>query len=705
MSSATSRTHTSRSYKSKNETRIIRVITAIIFTVGVMATLVYPLYQEGTSEQEGIGEVSTDDIHAPYTLTYESEILTQNAKDLAVATVSQVYHPVDPKIARQQIERLQTILNYINLVRLDNYATRDQKIEDIAKIPEHDLDQNSIATLIDISASEWQLVQQEAVIVLEQVMRNTILEGEAEEAVAQIPRMVSYTLSVELATTLAELVSPLVVANSLYNEDATEEAFEIARENVPPVTITYVSGQTIISQGELISPLTWEALANYNLLQTSDTTRDMISAGLTALIISIMFVAFLDAQKETPSISNIGFLLILFSFLLYLIIGRIIVPDHTVLPYVYPVAGFALAVSGIYSPMIGLVSGSFLSILTAYNLPLDLDLTLYYLLTSMIGVFTLGSGRRISAFFNAGFLITIIGTAITLAYRLPTPSSDWLGILTLAFASFINGIGAASISLLLRFVFGKVLGIVTPLDLLDLSRPDHPLLRTLMRNAPGTYQHSLQVANLAEQAAEAIGADPILTRVGALFHDIGKSATPQYFIENQIPGQGNPHDNLTPLQSSKTIQNHVIRGVELAKEYRLPRQLQEFIREHHGTMITRYQYVQAAQAAESPELVDKKLFQYPGPAPMSRETALVMLADGCEARFRAELPQDEESLRQMIKSQIDHGRKSDQLIHTNLTLMDLEIIQESFVRSLKNNQHMRIKYPSLEEGSSEEENE
>ena len=668
-----------------------------------MATLVYPLYQEGSSEQEGIGEVSKDDIHAPYTLTYESDILTQNAKELAVAAVSQVYHPVDPKIARQQIERLQTILNYINLVRLDNYATREQKIEDITKIPEHDLDQNSIATLIDISSAEWQLVQQEAVIVLEQVMRNTILEGEVDDAVAQIPRMVSYTLSVELATTLAELVSPLVVANSLYNEDATEEAFDIARDNVPAVTITYVSGQTIINQGEVITPLVWEALSNYKLLQTSDTTRDMISAGLTALIISIMLVAFLDAQKDTPCTTNLGFMLFLFSFLLYLIIGRIIVPDHTVLPYVYPVAGFALAVSGIYSPVIGLVSGSLLSILTAYNLPLDLDLTLYYFLTSLIGIFTLGSARRISSFFNAGFLIAVIGTSITLAYRLPTPSSDWFGILTLAFASFINGISAASISLLLRFVFGKALGIVTPLDLLDLSRPDHPLLRTLMRNAPGTYQHSLQVANLAEQAAEAIGADPILTRVGALFHDIGKSATPQYFIENQIPGQGNPHDNLTPLQSSKTIQNHVIRGVELAKEFKLPRQIQEFIREHHGTMITRYQYVQAAQSAENPALVDKNLYQYPGPAPMSRETALVMLADGCEARFRAELPQDEESLRQMIKSQIDHGRKSDQLIHTTLTLMDLEIIQESFVRSLRNNQHMRIKYPSLEEGTSEEE--
>ena len=184
------------------------------------------------------------------------------------------------------------------------------------------------------------------------------------------------------------------------------------------------------------------------------------------------------------------------------------------------------------------------------------------------------------------------------------------------------------------------------MQLLEISHPDFPLLQMFLRTAPGTYQHSLQVANLAEQAAEKVGGDPLLTRVGALFHDIGKTADASFFIENQAPGNLNTHVDITPEQAAQKIIQHVHDGVALAHKYHLPRRIDDFILEHHGTMITRYQYNQALEkAGGDASKVDMEQFRYPGPRPRSRETAILMLADSAEARTRAEGPETDDDLR------------------------------------------------------------
>jgi putative nucleotidyltransferase with HDIG domain len=311
----------------------------------------------------------------------------------------------------------------------------------------------------------------------------------------------------------------------------------------------------------------------------------------------------------------------------------------------------------------------------------------------------LGKARRISVFLGSGITIGVSGIAIILGYRLPDSATDWIGIATLSGAALINGVGASALTLLLQYVFSNVLGTTTALQLLDVSRPDHPLLQKLLRNAPGTYQHSLQVANLAEQAAEAIGADSLLVRVGAIFHDCGKSKNPQFFIENQVQEELNPHDDIDPAVSSETIINHVKDGVEMAKKYKLPKRIIDFIREHHGTMYTHYQYAQAVKNTGDPESVDKKDFTYPGPRPQSRETALLMLADGTEARARAEVPKDEEELHALIETVFDFYEQNHQLDDTNLTLKDLEVVKDSFFRTLKGSYHPRVKYPALETSS------
>jgi putative nucleotidyltransferase with HDIG domain len=218
----------------------------------------------------------------------------------------------------------------------------------------------------------------------------------------------------------------------------------------------------------------------------------------------------------------------------------------------------------------------------------------------------------------------------------------------------------------------------------------------MLQKAPGSYQHSLQVAVLAEQAAEKLGADSLLVRIGGMYHDVGKSLNPAFFIENQSTGKLDSHDSEDPIESAQTVIRHVYDGLALARRHRLPPRIQDFIREHHGTLMTRYMYVRALEAVNGDtSKVDMERFRYPGPIPGSRETALLMLADGTQARVRAESPQSEEDLHRIVRITIEFCQKEGQLDNTRLTLRDLRTITDSFVETLKTTYHPRIRYPEI----------
>ena len=281
-----------------------------------------------------------------------------------------------------------------------------------------------------------------------------------------------------------------------------------------------------------------------------------------------------------------------------------------------------------------------------------------------------------------------------IAYRFPIIDTDIVGMATLAGAALFNGIASSSLALLMQFLLAQFLGSTTALQLLEISRPDFPLLKYFLLKAPGTYQHSLQVVNLAEQAAEKIGADALLTRVGALYHDIGKAENASFFIENQVPGYIDSHDELDPSVSSATIIAHVTDGLELARKYKLPRQLYDFISEHHGTQITRYQYNSALELAGGDKTaVDMEKFRYPGPSPRSRETALLMFADGVEAIVRAKKPKTEEELKDIVRKVVEKAQNEGQLINSPLTQQDLNLVVELFTTTMQGVYHPRLEYP------------
>lgn len=675
---------------------LFRPLLLVFTSLLAFAAIVSPFSIRTSSFALEVGDVATQDIVAPRNLSFVSDILTLQAQQDAESSISKVYLPADPGITRRQIESMKAAFRYITIVRSDQFATLDQKIDDLSSLANIQIDEKLATNLLNLSDSDWENLQQESLAVLEQVMRSTLQENDLVEARRNVPTLISFSIPQEQTEIVEELVTPFIIENSLFSEEQTNALIQKAKDEVEPVARQYIAGETIVQKGQIITPLIREALSHYGLIQSQNLTENYIAAAVLVLISAFVVGIYLNQTLPALYEDKKGLLLTSLSFLVFLFSARFIISERAVAPYVFPIAALGMTIASLYSSGTGMVFSLVLSILVAFDHVHGLDLTIFYGITSFIGILTLGRGMRIANFFWAGIASSLAGAAVIIAYRITDPSTDLLGITTLVSSAFIYGLISASITLILQYIFSIILGKATALQLLEISRPDHPLLQFILQNAPGTYQHSLMVSNLAEQAARIIGADALLVRVGALHHDAGKALNPSFFIENQVRGKLNPHDDLDPKESSETIVRHVTDGVKLAQKYRLPNRIQDFILEHHGTLVTRYQLTQALNSAgDHPETVNLEDFRYPGPKPGTRETAILMLADGVEARARAEIPKDDQEIRALVKDNFEFILQSGQLENTNITLQDLNQIAESFVSTLKNTYHPRIKYPKL----------
>ncbi|HEX2990460.1 MAG TPA: HDIG domain-containing protein [Anaerolineales bacterium] len=674
--------------------RTLQFILLILVSIISYGALVLPQVVQPAASQLQVGEVSPSDYQAPETRSFISEVRTEDQRLAAENAVAPVYGSPDPTIARRQIERLRAALQYITLVRADTNSSLQQKTDDISALREVTLPPGTIEQILNLTPARWDAIQQESLSVLEQVMRRSIRDQEIDSVLRSIPSLVSLSLDETQARIISELVAAFVTPNSLYNEELTRSAEQAAREAVEPVTREYKAGEIIILRGQIVTPAQLEALHEFDLINESSPWQDYAGAGALVVMLAGL-VGLYFSRRHLQFLSNPRSLVVVaILFILFVVGARLTIPERTILPYAFPLAALGLLIATLFGVEAGIVFSIIISLVVPYNLPNALDLAPYYLVSSLTGVLVLGSARRVWTFFRAGMAVAGAGMAMLLAFRVPFVEVDAVGLIQLAGAAVFSGLAASSIALLLQYFLAQTLGLTTALQLIEISRPDFPLLQFFLRNAPGTYQHSLQVANLAEQAAELIGADALLTRVGALFHDVGKAMNPSFFIENQPPGEMNTHEDIDPADAAAIIIAHVPDGVTLARKYRLPRRIDDFILEHHGSMLTRYQYNQALEAAGGDKSkVDESRFHYPGPPPQSRETALLMIADGSEARARAERPQDEEAMRRIVLSTIEQAQKQGQLDNTNLTLRDLSVITDTFVTILRGSHHPRIAYP------------
>ena len=671
----------------------IKLTILIVTCVLAFGGLVLPDLLNQQTQMVQVGEVSSQEILAPYSVTFESRVFTDIARENAASAVMPIYLPPDPNITRSQLEKLENALYFISTVRSDNYATQNQKVQDIESLSDLRLSDADCIAILELSVQEWQAISSEASRVLEVVLRESIRNNQLGTVKSNLPASIDFAFRSEHTKLIISIISPFIVPTSLFSEEQTQIARDQASAAVEPVIRQIMAGEVLVRRGEIVSLDDLEALNTFGLGEPTDRSTLLMTSGAIVTIMGILVLIYYQRTKEETFFQLKSILLIAFFFLLFLGLAKFLVMDRTVLPYLYPIAAFGLTIAIVFNFEFGFFATLLLVSLTVFGHTRSTELALYYFLPSVAGMLVLGKGRRVSSFLWTSIVVALLSAAVIIAFRFGDLNTDWVGIASLVGAAFFNGIASGTFALLLQNIFAFVLDVPTALQLMDISRPDHPLLQHILTNAPGSYQHSLQVSNLAEQAADAIGADRLLVRVGALYHDAGKAENPGFFIENQNREKIDSHESGDPNATAATIIRHVNDGVALAKKYRLPSRIVDFMREHHGTNLTRYQYNLALEAADDPEDVDINDFKYPGPAPRSKETALLMLADGTEARARANTPRSDEEIMGVVDSVFDVVQDSGQLDNTDLTLKDLQTIKTSFFNTLKQSYHPRIKYP------------
>lgn len=641
------------------------------------------------------GDVSSSLILAPADLTYESKTRTETAREAAAASVQEVFDPPDTSVARQQEVRARQINDFISSVRQDIHASPQDKRNWIAAIPDLTIPPETIDKILSLSEGDWQQVKQEILRVLNAAMQGEIRENQVTDVRRRLPTLMIYTLTNEEAESVQVIAGGLVKPNTFFNAARTEEARQKAREATAPVTVTVRQGEAIVRVGDRITLAKIEALDAFGLRQQEirwPTVVGTIAFAIIVTIITMLLIARIQpafwTRRRVPIVT--AALLALFAVLARLMLDS---STDSIVAYFYPLPALSMLLAVFFGPAFGIVVGIMLGLVAAFITGGSLEITVYVVAGTLIGAMALGRAERLKSFLWAGLAVALTNGTVIVVFWLLAQEQDWVKLALQVPIGLIMGGLAASLALVAFLALGALLDIVTPFQLLELSRPTHPLFRQLLLKAPGTYHHAILVSNMAEEAAERIGADALLVRVGAYYHDVGKTIQPYYFAENRV-GDASPHDKLDPQTSAQIIVSHVNDGLELAEKYRLPSAIRNFIPEHHGTGLTLAFYRMAVAAAGNDgHEVREDDFRYPGPKPQSRETALVMLADSCEARVRSAQPGSPEEIEHIVRETIDNKIAEGQLDECDLTLRDLESIRAAFFDTLRGIFHPRVKYP------------
>lgn len=640
-----------------------------------------------------VGKPSPRTILAPERVTYASALLTEQARVDAETQVKDVYDPPNAELARQQVQEAVRRFNYLDALRNDPYSSLEQKIEWARQIPTPTLSLAILTRTLTLDEPTFARVVSETVYVLDTTMRNPIRPSDLSAEYARIPARISLAFSAEHAELIATWVQAFVCPNSFFNAGRTNEERARARARVSTVYRTIEKGQAIVREGEVVTPLTIEALAETGLLRPTLRLTDYIAPALVALILAILMALFIFQMHPTLLVQPRVLILIAFVMLVFVAGAKVLGSRLSLLHYLYPISAATMLLTVLVNASVAFGAMVLLAIAFGFLGHSSFELTLYALAGGVIAAACLGRIERLGVFLWSGACVAAMNAAVVAAFRALALEKDFTVWATTLVAAVGNGALSGLLALGSLLVLGKLFGVTTPIELLDLARPTHPLLNKLLVETPGTYHHSLIVSQLAEQAAQRIGANALLVRVAAYYHDVGKTYAPHCFVENQMDGT-NIHDTLLPQESARIVIEHVPRGLALAEQYGIPEPVRDFIPQHHGTTLAAYFHRKAVQMNGNANPVDEQGFRYPGPKPQSRETAIMMLADGVEATVRAERPTTPEQIRSIIERIFNERMREGQLDQSALTLNDLHQIKDAFLGVLQGLYHPRVRYPA-----------
>ena len=663
-----------------------------IFLFTITAILIYFILMTVVTPKRyklNEGDIATVDIKAP------RDIIDEEATKLKEQEVTA---KVEKKFTLKneiKIEASDNVKGFFDkLINLkSNNIDEKSKIAELKKIDTINLSDSEYKELLDLSVDKDTELQWIALTAIDKAYENQIEED--SKAIADAKSIVDEYLSRQglesnIEVILREICESQVKANYFFDQSKTDEAIKEALKGVSKVMIK--KNQIIVKEGEPITQKQINILTELGLIG-EDISKDYIYTYIILFfyVLFVLILQYIYMKNENNKILNntkLVFLILLLN-LLSLIIARVFT---LVSVFLIPIACTPILMTVFLGSKISIIINSFNLLFIGIIIGFEPQIILVAIVANIISSLTLKKvNQRNDILYSTAYLavssaIIVLSSGILLSNNIKRILID---VALATGGAFISGILAMGLLTFLESSFN----LVTNMKLLELSNPNNLLLKRLLMEAPGTYHHSIMVANLAEVAAEEVGANPMLVRVGAYYHDIGKIKRPFFFGENQLGGV-NPHDKISPALSTTIIISHVKDGLELAKEYDVPTIVTDMIAQHHGTTLVKYFYYTLKNNSENPDLIKEDDFRYPGPKPQTKEAAIIMMADSVEAAVRSIQEPTLDKIEAMVNNIIKDKLNSNQLNECDLTFKDLEVIKACFLKVLKGIYHHRIEYPT-----------
>ena len=634
-----------------------------------------------------VGDIASNDIKAPRDTIDEDA--TKEKIEEAISKVADKY-TVKAEVQEEAEKNIADLFTKLNSLSGMN-ITPNEKVNKLKEF-NNNLSNNDCESLISIPQGDLEQIEKSILSILKDIYNKNIQDGDEdalkkakETASAAIDKL---NINKSYLETIKDIVLIEIKPNLFYDKESTEALIDQIKKDTENVVIK--KNQIIVNEGEPITEGQIKILKSLGLLNDENSGMTIVYITLALFIGIILYIENWYIYRNYKDIYYDTKKLILIN--LITIISLVLSRGFSILsPYLIPAACAPLLMSLLINYKISLFVNTMNVFLVANIVEFEPQIILICVLCSLLGSTFIRKMEQRNDILYATVFMTVVGVLLNLANGIYL-SSNFKEILLntslIVLGMIFSGVFAIGILPFLEGIFD----VVTTLKLLELSNPNSPIMKKLLMEAPGTYHHSMLVANLAEMAAEEVGANSVITRIGAYYHDIGKIARPYFFKENQLT-KDNPHDKISANLSTLIIVSHVKDGVELAKEYNLPKVIVDIIKEHHGTTLVKYFYYKVKNAAENPDDIKEEDYMYPGPIPSTKEAGIIMLADSTEAAVRSIANPSSEKIQKMVHDIVDDKVKSGQLDNCNLTLRDLNKIKECFLKALNGIYHKRIEYP------------
>ena len=663
-----------------------------------------------------LSQVTEQDIRSP--LTLENKDATEEKRYEAIDAIGPVYE-LKREYAQNQVEKVDDIFDLVASVRddkgqeeyenvenaLSKEEQREEKLKHVKDVllegTSNNLSDDTILTLLDVPDSQLQIAREATTNAVFEIMSEKLTIRDLPEIKENVANHVPIsTVSTRLSEAMIEIVQFALIPNYIYDASATENLRQEAAESVEPVVIR--EGQLLVKEGEMINHDIFEQLRLVGLLDESFNVYPYIGLAILVILIVAMLAYYMNETETSVKRNNSHLLMFTLIFLVTVVLMKITsfltVLDVQGIGYIVPISIGAMLITllihtrlALFMAIIFALIGSIIFNNDAPSGVFHFTYGFYILFSSFAGASFLNKSSRISRILSAGLFVsaTNIITVIALLFLKPV-QSGWFEIGMHVGFAFLSGFIAAVLTIGLLPFFEAGFGILSTSRLIELSSPNHPLLRKILVEAPGTYHHSVVVGNLAEAACESIGENGLLARVGSYYHDLGKTKRPHFFIENQMKME-NPHDKISPQLSKTIIIAHPYDGAELLRDYKMPKEIIDIAEQHHGTTLLKYFFHKANQESDQP--VPESQFRYPGPKAQTKVSAVVGIADSVEAAVRTIQKPTPDKIETLVKKIIQDKLEDGQFDESDLTLRDLDRVSVSICETLKGTFHQRIEYP------------